>query len=418
MQSFKYFLAEKMKTDEIVATLQDMGYTIKKVSGNSISIVADGDRVEALKTIAKKLKGNYDPKGSGSSIGRTELKSGIKIFARPSGGGSGAGSETTKLAESAQCVYRAAAWYGKDFSGKTFKSVMKHFDIDAKLNDVINKLPEQWIDSCVISAQVLKSKFGTKNYTFHRGSKWVDTLENHWKALNRTEKQFANLNKWSPADIYMVSDSGSNIDLTKAKTMIELNAMMMKAIKSKDIIGVSLKQAKGSANLDFKNISADRYTYEFESLTVGKRGFLLSGDGYIKFNGGEIQFRTFGSTWQGEIKGKNANMGKISGGPINDIMARLGSPIKAQNEIVDKTPALMKLFYEYYKHFEKSNALSYEKFEQEVNKKDQNWWVSKFLSAQLLYTVDKNKDKNKIVTSMIGYAASESEMSGPYVKVS
>ncbi len=407
-----------MKVDELELALRDMGYEIKKVAGKNIDIVVDGDRVGALNDIAKKFKGKYNPKGGSSSIGRSELPGGLFVNAKPKGGGSGAGSEVTTLAESAQCVYCAAAWYGKDYSGATFKKVKTGFAVDGSLEDIINKLPDQWIQSCTLTAEKLKKQFGNKKFVFHRGSSWVDKLENHWKALNRTEKLFANLNKWSPADIYMVSEAGSKIDLTKAKTIVELNAMMMKAIKSEDIIGVSLKQVKGTANLAFKNIDSNRYTYKFDSLTTGKRGFLQSGDSYIKFNGGEIQFRTFGSTWQGEIKGKNANMGKISGGPINAIMTRQGIKIKAQNEIVNKTPALLKEFYKFYKHFEKGNAISEQEFISAVNAKDQNWWVSKFLSAQLMYYVDTYKDKDAIVTAMIGYAASESDLSGPYVKVS
>lgn len=409
-----------MKVDELQLALVDLGYTIKKTSGKNIDIVVDGDRVGALTDIANKFKGKYNPKGGSSSIGRAELPGGLFVNAKPKGGGSGAGSDVTTLAESAQCVYCSAAWYGKDFTGNTFKAVQSGFNIDGSLEEIVNKLPDQWIKSCMLTAQKLKAQFGNKRFIFHRGSKWVDTLENHWKALNRVEKNFANLNKWSPADIYMVSEAGHKIDLTKAKTLVELNAMMMKAIQSEDIIGVSLKQVKGTATLAFKNVDSHRYTYSFESLTTGKRGFLMSGDSYVKFNGGEIQFRTFGSTWQGEIKGKNANMGKISGGPINSILKRNGITLKEQNEIINKTPALMKEFYKWYKHFEGASAISEEAFESTVNGKDQNWWVSKFLSAQLMYAMDtaSKELKDKIVSSMIGYAASESELSGPYVKVS
>jgi hypothetical protein len=198
----------------------------------------------------------------------------------------------------------------------------------------------------------------------------------------------------------MVSDAGSRIDLTKTKTILELNTVMADALKSGDIIGVSLKLVKNAATIAVKNVSAERHSYKFISLTVGKKGFTNSGDSYILFDGGEIQFRTFGSTWQGEIKGKNANMGKISGGPINTIMKNNGIKLLAQNEIVNKTPKLIKEFYKFYKHFDKT--MSETQFETFVNSKDQNWWVSKFLSTQLMYYVDTYKDKNKFdITSTI-----------------
>ena len=341
-----------MKVQDLQLALNSAGYQVKKITGKNIDIIVESDRVTALTNIAKQFKGKYNPKGGSSSIGRAELPDGLYVNAKPKGGGSGAGSDITTLAESAQCVYCAAVWNNKDYSGTSFKAVKSSFAIDGKLEDIINKLPEQWIASCMLSAEKLKKEFGRKKYTFHRGSAWVDALENHWKTLNKKESLFANLNKWSPADIYMVSDTGSRINLQSTNTIVELNSMMMEAIKVRDIIGVSLKQVKGSASLAYKNIDSTRYTYKFESLTTGKRGFLLSGDSYINFSGGEIQFRTFGSTWQGEIKGKNANMGKISGGPINAIMARNNIKIKPQTQIVNKTPELLKEFYKFYKHFE------------------------------------------------------------------
>jgi len=420
MKSFKTYLSEQMKIDDLKFKLENGGYPIKKVSGKTIDVISDSDRVGALNDIAKKFKGKYNPKGGSSSIGRVELPGGFFVQVKGKGGGSGAGSDVTKLAESAQCAYCAAAWYGKDFSGKTIKASSKYFDVDERVENIINKLPDHWIQSCMLTAERLKKEFKTKKYVFHRGSSWVNKLENHWKNLNKVEKQFSNLNKWSPADIYMVSAAGSRIDFTKANSLLELNSMMLDAIQSKDVIGISLKQVKGTAKLEYKNVSKDKYLYEFKSLTVGKRGFFASGDAYIMYGGGQIQFRRFGTTWQGEIKGKTANMGKISGGPINAILKRNGVNLKAQNEIVDKTPALVEEFYKWYKHFEKGNAVSKEEFNSLVEEKDQNWWISKYLSVQLMFHLDKKNHigKNEIVSEMIGYAASESEMSGPYVKVS
>jgi len=398
--------------------LISFGYEIKKSSGKEVNILVNDDRVGALVRIAEALGGKYNPKGGSSSIGRTELPNSFKVYAKPKGGGSGAGSAATDLAESAQCLYSAAAWYGKDFTGNTLSSVEKYIDTTSNAKEIISKLQDQWIQSCMSSAEVLKKKYGGKKYIFHRGSKWVSSLENHWKKLNKEEREFSNLNKWSPADIYMISDAGKKIDLTKTSSIMELNRVMLKALMDKDIIGVSLKQTK-NASISYKNLTDKRSTYKFGKVTVGKRGFFQSGDAYLIYDGGEIQFRTFGSTWQGEIKGKTANMGKISGGPITAIMKRNSITILPQKDIIDKSEELLKQFYRYYKYFETS-PMSEKDFILEVSKKDQNWWVSKFLSAQLMYEIDtkSTKIKDKITSAMIGYAASESELSGPYIKVS
>ena len=394
--------------------------SVKKTAGNTIDVGVDGDRIEFLKKIANDLGGKYNPTGGSSSIGRTELDTGVKIQAKPmTGGGSGAGAAVTRTTESAQCAYLAAAYYANDFSEASITKVKAKFDTDESLKNILTKVPPQWEDSCILTAEVFKKKYPNKGYVFHRGSSWVDELENHWKKLNRQEREFSNLNKWSPADIYAVSNTGARIKLTDAKTILELNQMMKAALQSKDIIGISLKQVKGTAKIAEKNVEGKATTYKFESLTLGLRGFFASQDGYLNFNGGRIQFRRFGTTWQGEIKGKTANMGKISGGPIVNLMKRNNIKIKPQKDITKKTPSLMKEFYKFYKNFER-RPITYDDFEEEVNKKDMNWYISKWLTAQLLFNIDKQRKSKKddIVSEMIGYAASESQLSGPYIKIS
>lgn len=404
---------------QVLDYLKTNNLSVKKMQGSQINVAVAGDRIEFLKKIASDLGGKYNPTGGSSSVGRTELPSGLKIEAKPAaGGGSGAGADVTKTVESAQCAYLAAAYYGKDFSDESIKRVVSKFDTDESLERILTKLPQDWVDSCIISANLFKTKFANKSYTFHRGSSWVNKLESHWTKLNRAEGEFSNLNKWSPADIYAVSSDGMRIDLTKARTIQELNSMMLKALDSRDIIGISLKKVKGSASIQYKNTDGNRKGYKFKKLSIGLRGFFESGDGYVFFNdGGKIQFRRFGTTWQGEIKGKNANMGKLSGGPIGSIMKRYKVNLKPQRDIVKKTESLYKDFYKFYSHLE-NRPMKYEDFKIEVDKKDQNWWISKWLTAQLLYYIDTQRDKDGIVTEMIGYAASESQLSGPYIKIS
>lgn len=419
MKPFKRYITEMLSPQEVQAELQGLGYSIKRVDGKQIDIIADGDRVGVLTDIAKRFKGRYNPKGSGSSIGRAEIPGGVVIFAKPRGGGSGAGSDVTRLTESAQCLYLAAHYYGKDYTGRTLKSVAKYVDVDEKIDNIINKLPDVWIKSCMLTAETFKKKHRGR-FKFHRGSRWVDRLEKKWKALNKKEQAFSNLNKWSPADIYAVTQSFENETWSDCNSILELNAKMRKLFGSGDVIGISLKQVQGRAKYAIKNMTSDRATYEFKDLTIGLRGFFQSNDGYLMYNGGKIQFRTFGSTWQGEIKGTFANMGKISGGPITSTLNRVvGLSLKRQNEIVNKTEALIDEMYTFYKGLVDS-PLSKDDFRKELDKKDQVFWVSKWLTAQLLYNINKlsKTKKDTAVGALISYAASESDLSGPYCKIS
>jgi hypothetical protein len=406
-----------MTIDEIKIKLTSMGFQIKSASGKTIDIIVDDDRVGALVAISKAFGGKYNPTGGQSSVGRAELPMGVMVNAKPSKGGSGAGSAVTKLAESAQCLYCAAAWYGKDFSKNTLKSVAHKVQVDESIHNILTALPDVWVKSSMLTATTLKKKYSNK-YTFHRGSKWVNVLQNHWKNLNRTEKYFANINKWSPADIYMMTTKGERVDVTKTKSLLELNALLKANLDSGDIIGVSLKQVQSTPKIEFKNVGAPKNAYQFKSSNVGKRGFFESNDGYIEFNTGSAQFRTFGTTWQGEIKGKTANNGKISGGRIAAIMKEHSKgKWKLQNEITTPTEELIDQLYNWYKALAPS-ALPKNKFLELFSKKDRTFWISKFMTAQLMFYISQSKKKDEIVSAMITYAASESELSAPYIKVS
>ena len=422
MKSFKNFIAEQDRSkNEISTELKDAGYAkIRSIKGRTITVEVKGDRVTALRDIASKLNGTYNDKFTGSSIGRTELDDGWKILVKsPKGGGSGAGAELTKTVESAQCIYLAAAYYGKKppFNINVFKSVQQYFDVDASFEDAMN-LPDDWIQSSIKVAEKLRGEF-KKKYVFHRGSSWVDQLENHWKKLNKKEKAFSNLNKWSPADIYMVSPAGRQIDFSQTQSIHELNTLLLKAIKSKDIVGVSLKKVGKKVNMEFKNVDSKRKEYKIKSWTTGKRGFFESNDTFLFYEGGQIQFRTFGRTWQGEIKGKFANQGKISGGPIATVMANvLGVRLNAQKDM-KMNETNMEQFYKWYTFLEKK-PLSYEEFKRLVEEKGSTFYTSMIMGSQFLYHfAQASKDnQNKILSGILGYAASESELSGPYVKCS
>lgn len=394
---------------------------VKDVSGSRVNVsIQSNDRVGALVDIAKKLKGVYNEKGSGSSIGRVEINSKWTVYVKTKGsGGSGAGADATRLTESAQCVYCACRWNKKPYTQANLKAAVAQAPTDEKIKNILEKLDDDWIKSCSLVADKLFSKYGNEKYHFHRGDSWVDNLENHWKALNKKEEKFSNLNKWSPADIYMTSAAGRQIDIKKAKNILQLNDLLLKAYKTKDIIGVSLKKVGSSVNFAEKNITTQRLQYNYKDYITGKRGFFLSGDSYITYDGGEIQFRRFGTTWQGEIKGKFANMGKISGGPIASILKdEFKIDFIPQKDIVEKTDKNLKLFYSFYKDVE-PRPLPYKKFLEEVEKLDLNWYISKILSTQLMSIV-KNMSaakRNQFVSSLLNYAGSESALSGPYVKV-
>lgn len=415
--------------DELKVQLHKIGYkdlTDKTAKKIVINIPKGADRVGTLEDAANKLKsygGKYNDKSNESSVGRTEFNGGFAVLAKiKGGGGSGAGSDLTKLTESAQCIYNASHYAKGGYSHTDLKKHAKDADVDETMTNILKKLPEDWVESSMLVAEELKKRFpAAKRYTHHRGSKWVSDLEGHWKKLNdEAGKPFSNLNKWSPADIWMVSSKGANVDLLKTKTLTELNKVLLANLKTKDIVGVSLKKVAGRAQYKELNVSSSRPTWKYESTTTGLRGFFASGDGYLMFDGGKAQFRKFGSTWQGELKGKNANMGKVSGGPIITLMKiQFGKDMIPQRDLMGRTDADVEMFYDWYCKVKYHDKMSYYDFYKEVEQKDMNWFISKAMTTQLISIVENlpKAKKDEFASALVNYAASESVLSGPYVKV-
>lgn len=413
-------------------SLASLDLEFRVLSAKRVAIITDKNRIQLLKDLTRQFPGSrYEPIISGSSAGAVITSDGFTLLAKPKkASGSGAGSAMTALAESSQCLYCAAVWYGKsDFSVDGLKAVYKRVDVTDSAEKIANDLPADWQDAAMATAKKLYEKFGSVNYTFHRGSAWVVNLENKFKALNKKENQFSNVNKWSPADIYMLAPEGEKERFENANSILELNALLLKHLQNKKIIPVSLKKvASDSATIKFINFSNDRSTYEIKNptYTVGKRGFFEAKDVYMYFVEGEIQFRGFNVVdFQGEIKGKYSAHGKIGGGIIKNIIKKatgfeMETPSAVSKRISKDRDPFYKDFYKYYKAITTGATMDYNKFVAEAMKKDEGWHISKYLGSQMLYSIhNSNKGKlEEVIGSMIGYASSESDLSAAYVKVS
>jgi hypothetical protein len=415
--------------EQLKSKLNEIGYVnLKDKTKTTVVILLPkgADREGTLREISKKLKGKYNPNGGSSSIGRTEFNSLFVECKIIGGGGSGAGSDITKLAESAQCVYNATHYAGKNYTHADMKSAAasSKYDVDEPINNVLTKLPDEWVESSKLVAKTLKKKFPSTSYKHHRGSDWVNSLYAHVNVLNaKAGKPFGDANKWSPADIWMINPTGQSKlnELLATESLVELNTLLIKYFKNKSIIGVSLKKCVGTVNYKEINLSSNRPDFKFESMSTGLRGFFDSGDGYMIFNGGRAQFRKFGSTWQGELKGKNANMGKMSGGPIKALVDYInGSAIFIpQRNLSERNKETMDKFWGWYNACPDTPKITRNSFDEMIGEKDHNWFVSKIMTTQLVAIVSgfNVKDKNRFASGMVNYAGSESELSGPYCKV-
>lgn len=360
----------------------------------------------------------------------------VRMIYKTAGGGSGAGAALTKLSESAQALYAAMAFNAvgrplknTDLTLDNFNKASSTAITDAKFDDMVNKLPDDWVESCLKGANALYSKY-SGNFEFHRGSKKVDIIESAFKKINKTEKAFGDLNKWSPADIYMIKKGFDPSPLLKERSLAGLNALMWQYMKEDKVIGVSLKKITGSAKLTAKNLPTNKK--EVSASWLGSTTNEDAMDGYIKWGKGtteKIQFRSFGGEtsltgWQGEIKGASANQGKISHGPINFILKSNGlkqmipanqsaslATINSEKHARD----IAKLMAEY--GIIKPQQV--DDYVLVVQAKSNKWRYSKYLVLQLLTTLEKANaaTKNDVVRDMYLYSSSQSKSSAPYMKM-
>jgi len=410
--------------------------------------VISSERAEAQDAISKQLnklripyKNEIDKSESSFPVTKIELKrsrSIIKlIYKKGAGGGSGAGAALTKLAESSQALYAALAFNvlgrkitNKDISKDNFQRAVGTAITDENFDKMINSLPDDWVNSSIAGANALYQKYSNKGkFTFHRGSQLVNQIEGAFTAINREEKAFGNLNKWSPADIYMISNQGAIQQLTAEKTLKGLNSKMFELIKSNQVIGVSLKKITGnSGRITEKNFPGDG-----KIISASYRGTTTkfdSMDGYIQWGKStteKIQFRSFGGEtsltgWQGEIKGASANQGKVSLGPINYILKRHGlqqlptslESAKLAEANTDAHCKQIATMMRTYGLIEDVDATA-----QTIKSKSNKYRYSKYLVMQLLLTVQNATPQiqNEVVIDLYSYASSQASFSAPYIKM-
>jgi len=283
-------------------------------------------------------------------------------------------ADSPKWAEAAQAIFCAVLDYeGKTFDpappnyqafkqqyGKTMTRVerhVKHPGVGLSTIETNLRKEQDWYDSSINIA----NKFFTETKNIARkthnrikpkgielfylrdegpgsvmGS--IDTLYTH---VNETVKKknreqgthdltFNNINKWSPADIYIASKDGKKIlaDLASGKMLMQpfrlgrtkltsinnfmtfgiLNGVLRRLITKGDLIPLSLKKAPNEVKIKTINFIPGDVTRVLEARDVGYHGYIFaktkdvynSKDVYVKItNQHALQFRDKGGTGGG-----------------------------------------------------------------------------------------------------------------------
>ena len=191
-----------------------------------------------------------------------------------------------------------------------------------------------------------------------------DYVKRKNKDSNQNDLTFNDLNKWSPADIYLVSQKGKMVmrqlasggvlsggvkigktkidSLTNMQSFAVLNSLMKQMIKDCDLLPLSLKKAPDQKSVRIKTINflTNDVTRALDKNDIRYHGYIFSQtrdvfnskDVYIKITSGKpkIQFRDKGGTeggtkanfsYQGIISGgKQALDGSLSGDSIGNVL--------------------------------------------------------------------------------------------------
>ena len=372
------------------------------------------------------------------SFGGTEFnfdRKKVRFIYKPQtgGGGSGAGAEDTTRNESAQAVYAAIAFgMGKTISNndvtmKTIKKYSNLFSIDGNVDDIRNNLPDEWIKSSVTGANALYGRFGRSGkYTFHRGDATVNRINAAFERAKATEGVRMNINKWNPSDIWMVKSDFDFKCIDEEKTLLGLNQCIQDELEHGKLIGISLKKMQSGASLSAKNVFSDmKFCKDYAGYEYSGKSI----DGYIKLSGGtKIQFRSFGAGlgltgFQGEVKGANANQGKIGLGPTNMILRSHGAPeipTNAASRVRTDPDGVFNEIAVGLKKYARLNQKQIEELKENENIVTSKFLYSKLQVTQLINTLESirtKKVRDQLVEDIYLYASSQSRFSSAYYKL-
>ena len=364
----------------------------------------------------------------------------IRINVKPPVGGGYSAAKKTAIAESGQAVY---CQYVVDNAGVTVDSVIDSAKLKKAYDkcvttgasfEEIESMDPDWKKSSIMGALKLKTPYG-QGYKYLRGGDMVEKVGDAFKKVRKAQGWYGDLNKWSPADIYIAKSgftaSQLQDELAGITTWETLNARMFELLKDKKFVGVSLKKMETGAHLADINFPTDTSTVDFtyesmESPMTSTSGYLImkKGPQTIKVN-----FRTFTSSggFSGEVLGGSARHGKVGHGAMSNLLKAHGLPElpdnpTSRNTANQGTDKMAKWVAE------TSVALglvdSNQEAEAEMRWKsgDVNYRQSKYLTVKLFEIINGIKDRNKknmLMEDMYRYASSTvTGVSGPYIKLS
>jgi len=409
------------RIDILIGKIQK-GEELELDAGGTFTVDNKDEAIKALKSEIPR-NGVILIDSEGNQVSTSKLKKSTEFGG---GKGSGGGAAQTDQQESAQSLVNALSQkLGNDISvedltPENLKSIAGKVDITSPISDTIDFITNSpnWSDTLIHTAKLVNDFIG-QDVEFHRGSSFVDSIYSSWNQARKSDKLGGIKNdKWNPSDIWAVSPDVKSIEF---KTdLAELNNQLIDLFDERKLVGISLKKLGPDSKITVRakepQVEKDGYVEATISPT--------SKDAYINFtSGAKMQLRTFsndGTSFQGELKGKTANQGKIGGGVLRSILSRNGLDlIPTQKESLTKSTDLsnnfIKEFIELAKKYGKFNIT-----EEELKSKTVDWISSKYQALSVIKAIEDGSKENveDALTDIRNYAGSTSSISSVHLKVS
>ena len=405
-------------------------------------VVPQVQRQRATANLQKNISDKYVVNAENNQIDVliTGTNKKIRINVKPPVGGGYSAAKKTAIAESGQAVY---AQYVVDNAGVTVDSVIDSAKLKKAYDkcvttgasfEEIESMDPDWKKSSIMGALKLKTPYG-QGYKYLRGGDMVEKVSKAFAKVKKAQGWYGDLNKWSPADIYIAKSgftaSQLQDELAGITTWETLNARMYELLNDKKFVGVSLKKMETGAHLADINFPADKTTVDFtydsmESPMTSTSGYLImkKGPQTIKVN-----FRTFTSSggFSGEVLGGSARHGKVGHGAMSKLLESHGLESLPDNPTsrriaVQGTDQMAQWVAK--TSVDLGLVSSNQEAEAEMRWKsgDTNYRQSKYLTVKLfeiIKGISDAKKKNMLMEDMYRYASSTvTGVSGPYIKLS
>lgn len=392
------------------------------------------------------------------------------------GKGSGGGAADTAWTESLQCYYTSLLYNGgltkltnQNATVKKLKEQNKYcftYNKSTKLNfeKVYDNGPEDWIqkDVYIKTANAIYTsqkgrKFKGKRVYFHRGSPFMqaiykiknECLQHDKKSKESVAPGSFNDDKWNPGDIWMSTlkpDTKGPLDKDGfcPCEFTDVREAVFEAANTGKTLGVSLKKVE-SPSAKVQEYNTPKRTHnkkvKYEGFTFGQTGdFFNSIDAYLYLGGGKMQLRATQSTksWQGEMKGTFAAAGKIGGGNLNYYTEKNFKKSIGRESVTDRWSEIkpdgakkmvshMHKLYQKYNNKQlkisgrKASSISLADFKELIGgtKNPDSFYFSKYMCLLFLDTIYTKPGKlHDLATDIVRYAASNTDISSFYIKVS